>query len=126
MAMSAHVVYTDIDPSAPGTLSKVVVDEIIRGWIGFDGLLMTDDLSMKALTGGFRARAERAIAAGCDIVLHCNGDLAEARPVAEGAPELSGKALARAEKALACVRAAAPFDVAAGLAEFGSAMDLAV
>lgn len=126
MAMSAHVVYTCIDPTAPATLSKTVVDDIIRGWIGFDGLLMTDDLSMKALTGSFRVRAERAIAAGCDIVLHCNGDLAEARPVAEGAPELSGRSLARAEKALSCVRTIEAFDHAAGLAEFDAAMDVAV
>lgn len=125
MAMSAHVVYAAIDPEAPGTQSKTVVREIIRGVIGFDGLLMTDDLSMKALTGGFRDRAERAIAAGCDMVLHCNGDLAEARPVAEGASVLSGKALARAERALACVRAIEPFDAAAGRAEFDAAMALA-
>ncbi len=122
MAMSAHVVYTAIDPSAPGTLSKTIVGEIIRGHIGFDGLLLTDDLSMKALTGSFRERAERAIGAGCDMVLHCNGDLAEARPVAEGAGELSGKALARAEKALECVRKIEPFDVAEASREFDGAM----
>jgi beta-N-acetylhexosaminidase len=122
MAMSAHVVYTAINPSAPGTQSRTVVGEIIRGFIGFDGLLMTDDLSMRALTGGFRDRAERAIAAGCDMVLHCNGDLAEAGPVAEGAPALAGKALERAEKALACVREIEAFDVAAGVAEFEAAM----
>ncbi|QGM99213.1 beta-N-acetylhexosaminidase [Methylocystis parvus] len=122
MAMSAHVVYTAIDASAPGTQSKTVVGEIIRGLIGFDGLLMTDDLSMKALTGSFRERAERAIAAGCDMVLHCNGDLAEAGPVAEGAPLLAGKALERAEKALACVRDVEAFDVAGGVAAFETAM----
>jgi beta-N-acetylhexosaminidase len=122
MAMSAHVVYTAIDPSAPGTQSRIVVEEIIRGLIGFDGLLMTDDLSMKALTGSFRERAERAIAAGCDMVLHCNGDLAEAVPVAEGAPPLAGKALERAGQALACVREVEAFDVAAGVAAFETAM----
>jgi beta-N-acetylhexosaminidase len=122
MAMSAHVVYTAIDPAAPGTQSEAVVSEIIRGLIGFDGLLMTDDLSMKALAGGFRERAERAIAAGCDMVLHCNGDLAEAALVAEGAPVLSGKALARAERALECTRAMEAFDVAAALSEFDTAM----
>ena len=119
--MSAHVVYTAIDPEAPGTWSKTVVREVIRGAIGFDGLLMTDDLSMKALTGEYRARAERAIAAGCDMVLHCNGDLAEARPVAEGAPPLSGKALERASRALDCVRACAPFDEVLARAEFAAA-----
>ncbi|MBM3552392.1 MAG: beta-N-acetylhexosaminidase [Alphaproteobacteria bacterium] len=122
MAMSAHVVYTAIDPAAPATLSKTVISEIIRGHIGFDGLLITDDLSMKALTGSFRERAERAVAAGCDIVLHCNGDLAEARPVAEGAGELAGKALARAGKALECVRLIEPFDLAEATREFDAAM----
>jgi beta-N-acetylhexosaminidase len=126
MAMSAHVVYTHIDATAPATLSKIVIDEIVRGHIGFEGLLMTDDLSMKALTGSFRERAERAIAAGCDIVLHCNGDLAEARPVAEGAPALAGKALARAEKALECVRRIEPFDVAEATREFDAAMSAVV
>jgi beta-N-acetylhexosaminidase len=83
---------------------------------------MTDDLSMKALTGSFRERAERAIGAGCDMVLHCNGDLAEAVPVAEGAPMLSGKALERAGKALDCVRDVAAFDVAASVAALETAM----
>jgi beta-N-acetylhexosaminidase len=122
MAMSAHVVYTAIDPDAAGTQSETVVREIIRGHIGFDGLLMTDDLSMKALTGGFRTRAERAIAAGCDVALHCNGELSEAAPVAEGAPLFSGPALARAEKALESVREIAAFDAAAALAEFDAGM----
>lgn len=122
MAMSAHVVYTAIDPTAPGTLSKTVIGDIIRGHIGFDGLLITDDLSMKALSGSFRERAERAIGAGCDVVLHCNGDLSEARPVAEGAPTLAGKALARAEKALECVRDIEAFDVAEATREFDAAM----
>ncbi|CCJ05511.1 beta-N-acetylhexosaminidase [Methylocystis sp. SC2] len=123
MAMSAHVVYSAIDPAAPGTLSKAVIGDIVRSYIGFDGLLMTDDLSMKALTGSFRERAERAIGAGCDLVLHCNGDLAEARPVAEGAPPLAGVALARAEKALECVRRPVEsFDVAEATREFDAAM----
>jgi len=122
MAMSAHVVYTAIDPAAPGTLSKTVIGDIVRGHIGFDGLLMTDDLSMKALSGSFRQRAERAIGAGCDIVLHCNGDLAEARPVAEGAPALAGLALARAERALECLRQVEPFDAAEATREFDAAM----
>ena len=123
MAMSAHVVYTAIDPATPGTLSKAVIGDIVRGHIGFDGLLMTDDLSMKALSGSFRQRAENAIGAGCDIMLHCNGDLSEARPVAEGAPPLEGASLARAEKALECVRRPVePFDVAEATREFDAAM----
>ncbi|MGD9544834.1 MAG: beta-N-acetylhexosaminidase [Methylocystis sp.] len=125
MAMSAHVVYTAIDPSAPATLSKTVVRDIIRGHIGFDGLLMTDDLSMKALSGSFRERAERAIGSGCDMVLHCNGDLGEARPVAEGAPPLAGVALARAEKALECIQQIEPFDAAVAMREFDAVMGAA-
>jgi beta-N-acetylhexosaminidase len=122
MAMSAHVVYTRIDQEAPATLSKAVVGEIIRRHIGFNGLLMTDDLSMKALSGSFRERAERAIGAGCDIALHCNGDLSEARAVAEGAPPLAGAALKRAEKALECVQQIEPFDAAEATREFDAAM----
>ena len=101
VAMTAHVVFKAIDPDRPATLSPIVVNEIIRGFIGFDGLLMSDDLSMKALAGTFRDRARALFAAGVDIALHCNGDLAEAGEVAAEAPELSGKARERAEKALA-------------------------
>ena len=102
-AMTAHVVYEAIDPERPGTVSPRVIGDIVRGEIGFDGLLFTDDLSMKALSGSFRARAEEAIAAGCDIALHCCGDLEEARGVAEGAPHLAGASLRRAERALALI-----------------------
>lgn len=101
IAMTAHVVYSALDPSAPATLSALVIEETIRKKIRFNGLLLTDDLSMKALSGAYRDRAARAIAAGCDIALHCNGDLAEATAVAAGAGVLSGRALARAQAALA-------------------------
>ena len=90
IGMTAHVVYEAIDPDHPGTTSPVVVSEIIRGEIGFDGLLLTDDLSMKALSGSFRDRAEAAFRAGCDLALHCNGDLDETRRVAEAAPFIDG------------------------------------
>ncbi len=116
-AMSAHVVYPALDPARPATLSQRVV-RIVRDGIGFDGLLMTDDLSMKALHGPFGARAEAAIAAGCDMLLHCNGDAGEAAAVAEAAPELAGAALARADRALAVRGAAAEADPAALEAEF--------
>lgn len=96
MAMTAHIVYADIDPENPATTSPDIVGDVIRGEIGFDGLLMTDDLSMKALSGTFRDRGEASIKAGCDLLLHCNGDPSEMRPVAEAAPELIGKALERA------------------------------
>lgn len=101
MAMSAHVVFTAIDPDRPATQSPVIIRDVIRGEIGFDGLLMTDDLSMHALTGPFRARAEAAFAAGIDIALHCNADAGEMRAVCEGAPLLSGQAARRAEAAMA-------------------------
>jgi beta-N-acetylhexosaminidase len=104
MAMTAHVVFTALDKTAPGTWSKKVISQTIRKAIGFDGLLMTDDLSMKALGGDFRARAEKAIAAGCDMVLHCNGVMAEMEAVAAGAPLLGGKAKRRAEAALGRLR----------------------
>ena len=122
IAMTAHVVYTALDPAMPGTLSKTVIREAIRGAIGFDGLLMTDDLSMKALQGDFRQRAEAAIAAGCDIVLHCNGDLDEARAVAEGAPVLTGRPLARADAALEASARIEDFNPVDGAREFDAAL----
>lgn len=112
LAMTAHVVYTDIDPQAPATTSKRVIDEIVRGFIGFDGALMTDDLSMRALGGAFGDRARSAIAAGCDLVLHCNGDMDEMREVAAAVPALSDKAFERTRAALSSLRRPAPFAVA--------------
>jgi beta-N-acetylhexosaminidase len=100
MAMTAHVVYHALDPATPATQSAAVV-RLIREEIGFDGLLMTDDLSMHALRGGFAERAARALAAGCDVIMHCNGDRAEMAEVASAAPELVGEAGRRAEAALA-------------------------
>jgi beta-N-acetylhexosaminidase len=111
-AMTAHVVFRAIDPKEPASTSAVVTAEIIRGEIGFDGLLMSDDLSMKALSGSLRARAERVIAAGSDIVLHCNGDLAEMQAAAAGTPTLQGRAAKRFEKALAVLNGRKPFDAA--------------
>lgn len=109
MAMTAHVVYAALDPDQPATLSASVIQSVIREDIGFAGLLMSDDLSMKALAGPLGKRAERAIAAGCDMALHCNGDLAEMQAVATGAGRLTGAAQARAETALAAARA--PLDM---------------
>jgi len=122
MAMSAHCLYTAIDPKRPATMSPVVVQEIMRGEIGFDGLIMSDDLSMKALKGPFAERAARVIEAGLDIVLHCNGDLEEARPVASAAPPLSGAPLRRANAALAATRPPEPLDIALAEQEFASVM----
>ena len=122
MAMTAHVVYAAIDPKRPATTSKRVLRGVIRHAIGFDGLVMSDDLSMKALKGGLRERAEAAIKAGCDVVLHCNGIMAEMKAVAAGTPALAGKAARRAAAALARLpRAVEPFDPAAGHARFDAA-----
>ena len=122
MAMSAHVVYSAIDPDRPATTSRIAVDSIIRGAIGFDGLLISDDLSMKALGGPFASRAAAVFAAGLDIALHCNGELDEATAVAEATPELAGASLRRAKAALAAIAGgAAPFDVEAGRAELAAA-----
>lgn len=120
LGMTAHVVFSAIDDSAPATLSGAVIANIIRGRIGFDGVLMTDDISMKALSGGFRGRAEAAIRAGCDVVLHCNGELGEMTEIAAGAPELAGDALRRTERALAQRTDPAPVDRAALEARFDS------
>jgi beta-N-acetylhexosaminidase len=111
MGMSAHVVYRAVDPDRPGTVSPAVIGGVVRGRIGFDGLLMTDDLSMRALSGSFAGRAAAAIAAGCDIVLHCNGEIGEMRETASGVPELAGRALARARAALARKAVPARIDV---------------
>jgi beta-N-acetylhexosaminidase len=113
LAMTAHVVYAAIDADSPATTSRTVMDEIIRGSIGYDGLVMSDDLSMNALSGGFRERAEAVFAAGCDVALHCNGRMDEMRPVADAAPALAGDALRRADAALGRLRhTPEPFDPA--------------
>ncbi len=96
MAMSAHIVFTAIDPDEPATISRKVIDEIIRGHIGFDGLLMSDDTSMNALKGTIGERAARIVGGGCDIVLHCNGVMDEMKAVVKEAIPLGGEALRRA------------------------------
>ncbi|WP_306118339.1 MULTISPECIES: beta-N-acetylhexosaminidase [unclassified Roseitalea] len=101
MAMTAHIVYRAVDADNPATTSARVIGEIIRGRIGFEGLLMSDDLSMHALSGDFATRARATLSAGCDIALHCNGLMEEMKPVAEATPPLAGESAARAERALA-------------------------
>lgn len=116
-AMTAHVVFSDIDPDRPASTSPRIIAEVIRGEIGFDGLLMSDDLGMKALTGGMRSRAEAVIAAGSDVALHCSGDLAEMEAAAAGVPRMSGSALRRFEAAVGVVnRDPTPFDRATAAA----------
>jgi beta-N-acetylhexosaminidase len=104
IAMTAHVVYAAVDPERPATTSPEVIAEVIRRRIGFQGLLLSDDLSMKALAGSLGARAEAALAAGCDIALHCNGRPDEAGEVAAAAPLLAVEAAARAAVALRAVK----------------------
>jgi beta-N-acetylhexosaminidase len=124
MAMTAHVVFTAVDADACITLSRHAIQQVIRGHIGFDGLLMSDDLSMKALGGAFQDRTRRSIEAGCDLVLHCNGDMAEMTAIAEAAGELHGRAAERAHAARASARREQAFDPEAAearLAELGLA-----
>jgi beta-N-acetylhexosaminidase len=116
LAMTAHVLYPALDPDRPATLSPAVIGHI-RGAIRFGGLLMTDDISMGALSGPPGARAAAAIAAGCDLVLHCNGDRAEMAEVAAAAGRLAPAAAARADRALACRRPPEPIDIARAEAE---------
>jgi beta-N-acetylhexosaminidase len=118
LAMTAHVVFTAIDPIAPATVSATIVRDVIRGSIGFKGLLMSDDISMGALSGSIAERTRAALAAGCDVVLHCNGEMDEMRAVAAEAPPLAGEAERRADAALAAKKPAAPIDLAASRAEF--------
>lgn len=122
MAMSAHVVYSAIDADNPATTSARVIAEVIRGEIGFDGLLMSDDVSMKALSGDFAARTRAIFAAGCDVTLHCNGVAAEMRAVAGAAPVLAGDALRRANAVLASFQRPDGSDEAAVREEFAQFM----
>lgn len=113
--MTAHVIYTAMDKVHPATLSKKIIKTIIRQNIGFRGLLMTDDLSMRALSGSLPEKCASALAAGCDMLLHCNGKLDEMREVAAASVELKGKALRRAKAALKSARKPQPFDRPAAL-----------
>ena len=122
LGMTAHVVFSALDPVKPATTSAIMIRDVIRGWIGFEGLLMSDDISMGALTGTLGERTRAALAAGCDLALHCNGDLSEMGEVAEAAPVLAGESALRAERALALRQRNNDFDVAAARAQFASLM----
>lgn len=125
MAMTAHVVFSALDPAHPATTSATIIEQVIRGVIGFQGLLMSDDVSMNALAGSIAERTGAIVAAGCDMVLHCNGKLDEMREVAGATPELSGKALERAKRALASRKPPQPFDRQAARAQLDALMDRA-
>lgn len=124
-AMTAHVVYSAIDADRPATTSPTVIGDVIRREMAFDGLLMSDDLSMKALAGSMASRTRSAIAAGCDVVLHCNGDLAEMIEAASAVPTLADKALVRFAAALAITRQREPFDQTAALLSLDLALKAA-
>ncbi len=120
MGMTAHLVYDRIDPQ-PATISARMID-LIRTNIGFDGLVMTDDITMKALRGAPPEIAKQALAAGCDVVLHCNGSFAERKSVLEAAGAMTGSAQIRADKALAQRVAPQALDIPAAEAELSALM----
>jgi beta-N-acetylhexosaminidase len=117
MAMTAHVVFSAYDAAQPATTSATMIERVIRGLIGFQGLLMSDDVGMNALAGSIAERTKALLAAGCDMVLACSGEPEEMHQVARETPELSGKPLARANAALASRQAPKPFDRDAARAE---------
>ena len=126
-AMTAHIIYEAWDKDRPATCSSVVIENIIRGRIGFQGLLMSDDLDMKALqyamNGGLTQRAEAALKAGCDVVLQCSGVLKDMETVAKGCAPLTGLALVRARAVEAFAkRPPSEFDADAGWARFKQLM----
>jgi beta-N-acetylhexosaminidase len=122
LAMTAHVVFTSIDRKRPATTSKKAI-RLMREQLGFSGLILSDDLSMQALSGGLDERADAALKAGCDVVLHCNGDMAEMQAVASSVGKLKGRSRARAETALVrIVRSPEPLDASAAHARFHQAM----
>lgn len=123
MAMTAHVIYRAIDKRRPATTSKKAI-RLIRERLGFTGLIMSDDLSMKALSGTMTDRAKASLKAGCDVVLHCNGQMEEMQAVAAGAGRLKGEAARRAEAAMARIaRRPEPLDEGEARARFASAFD---
>jgi beta-N-acetylhexosaminidase len=123
MAMTAHVVFSALDPAQPATTSATIIRQVIRGVIGFQGLLMSDDVSMNALAGSIAERTRAIVNAGCDMVLHCNGKLDEMHDVARETPELADEALDRARRALASRREPEPFDRQAARAELDALTD---
>ena len=124
MAMTAHVVYTAIDRRRPATTSRKAIKKIIRESIGFDGLLMSDDRSMQALSGDFKQRAKDSLSAGCDVVLHCNGDMAEMRAVMSGVGRPSTNAKRRIQAVMGrLVKVPEPLDVAQARARFDAAFN---
>jgi beta-N-acetylhexosaminidase len=123
LGMTAHVVFTALDGVQPATTSATIIREVIRGFIGFGGLLMGDDVSMQALSGTIAERARASLKAGCDLVLHCNGKLDEMQAVASESPELAGEAARRAGAALAVRKSPSRIDLPAARREFAAMMN---
>ena len=126
LAMTAHVVYEAIDSQRPATTSPKVIRDVIRGEIGFDGLLMSDDLSMKALSGSLDHRAKASLFAGCDVVLHCNGSMAEMREIAVELKPLVDIHHKRAAAALAHLTLPDEFDTQKGAARLAELLGVDV
>jgi beta-N-acetylhexosaminidase len=126
LAMTAHVVLEAFDDLRPATISPVIMGEVIRNLIGLKGLVMSDDLGMKALRGPFAERASAVIDAGCDVALHCSGDSAEMEQVASAVPPLRDEALSRFERACGFFRKPEPFDAEAALALVGEMTEIPV
>lgn len=118
MAMTAHVIYEAIDDQAPATTSAKVIKDVLRGEIGYQGLIMTDDLSMKALGGTYASRVQASLGAGCDMILHCNGDMAQMNEIAGELSVLSGQPLKRVMAAEKALRTPEDIDLTASLARF--------
>ncbi len=104
-AMTAHIVFEAVDPDRPATVSPKVIGEVIRGSIGFEGVIVSDDLSMEALSGTLAERAQASLAAGCDLVLHCNGEPEEMSELVQAVGEMSADSAERLARAAAKVPA---------------------
>ena len=124
MGMTSHIVYRAWDDERPATLSPIVIEEVIRGRIGFDGLLMTDDIDMKALSGTPADKAAGAIAAGCDVVLDCWARMDEMQAIAAALPDITSRGRERLDAAMTSVTATAG-DVAALTAKRDALLALA-
>ncbi|MEX3009210.1 beta-N-acetylhexosaminidase [Hoeflea sp. TYP-13] len=120
MAMTAHIVFSELDPDHPATSSKKIISEIVRGKIGFDGLLMSDDVSMKALSGDFASKTDAIFEAGCDVILHCNGVMGEMTEICAHTPVLQGAAADRAGRVVSLFTDADDADETTLRAEFDS------
>ena len=122
LAMTAHIIFSEIDGNNPVTVSRRVIEKVVRGYIGYDGLLISDDLSMQALSGGIKERTWEALDAGCDLVLHCNGKMDEMISVVAGAENMTDKACERWSHATQLLPTAGDFNVQDTLSQLNDLM----